>query len=135
MKNKTMVQRGRRNRQRGAELQRYAVRLAKEYHLDAVNRDRGGAQHEKGDVEIEGVFYGCKRRKRVPAWVLPEKQEEGVIFRGERQSPYISIPYERYLLLIKAHKWLSQMTSKNTMQEDEIMVFEEQFGSQHEEEE
>tara|TARA_Y100000310_G_scaffold84285_1_gene81096 strand:+ start:21697 stop:22056 length:360 start_codon:yes stop_codon:yes gene_type:complete len=105
-KDKKMVRRGRRNRQRGAELQRHAVNLAKEFGLDAINRDRGGAQHEKGDVEIEGVFYGCKRRKNVPAWVLPEKQEEGVVFRGERQSSYISVPYEKYLFLLKAYKWL-----------------------------
>ena len=37
--------------------------------LEAYNRDRGGAQHEKGDVEIEGLYYGCKRRKVVPSWM------------------------------------------------------------------
>ena len=55
--------RGRRNRQRGAELQRLTVKLANELGLEAYNRDRGGAQHEKGDVEIDGLYYGCKRRK------------------------------------------------------------------------
>ena len=96
--------RGRRNRQRGAELQRQAVRWAKDYELDAVNRDRGGAQHEKGDIELEGKFYGCKRRKNVPAWILPEKEEEGVVFRGDRMEPYIAIPYRTFLLLIKLCK-------------------------------
>ena len=75
---------GRRNRQRGAELQRQVVNLAKEYDLIAHNRDRGGAQHEQGDVEIEENFYGCKRRKSVPAWVMPEKEEQGVFFRADQ---------------------------------------------------
>ena len=53
MKNPNNVRRGRRARQRGAELQRQAVRMAKEHGLEAYNRDRGGAQHEQGDIEIE----------------------------------------------------------------------------------
>ena len=55
-KNPKNIRRGKRNRQRGAELQRQVVRMAKEFKLDAFNRDRGGAQHEKGDVEIEGKY-------------------------------------------------------------------------------
>ena len=95
---------GRRNRQRGAELQRQAVRMSKELDLEAHNRDRGGAQHEKGDVEIEGLYYGCKRKKVIPSWVIPEKEEIGVIFRADRMEPYISIPLDRYLILISALK-------------------------------
>ncbi len=78
--------------------------MSKELGLEAYNRDRGGAQHEKGDVEIEGLYYGCKRRKVVPKWVLPEKEESGVVFRGDRMEPYIAIPLEKYLLLISAVK-------------------------------
>ncbi len=81
-----------------------SVKMAKELGLEAYNRDRGGAQHEKGDVEIEGLYYGCKRRKVVPRWVLPEKEESGVVFRGDRMEPYIAIPLEKYLLLISAVK-------------------------------
>ena len=78
--------------------------MAKEMGLESYNRDRGGAQHEKGDVEIEGLYYGCKRRKVIPRWVLPEKEETGVVFRGDRMEPYIAIPLEKYLLLISAIK-------------------------------
>ena len=81
-----------------------SVKMSKELGLEAYNRDRGGAQHEKGDVEIEGLYYGCKRRKVVPRWVLPEKEETGVVFRGDRMEPYIAIPLEKYLLLISAIK-------------------------------
>ena len=107
--------RGRRNRQRGAELQREAVRMAKAHLLDAHNRDRGGAQHEMGDVEIEGRFYGCKRRKAVPAWVKPEKQEDGVIFREDRQEPQIAIPLEVFLEILQIkHKGCTDEDSKST---------------------
>ena len=78
--------------------------MAKAAGLEAYNRDRGGAQHEKGDVEIDGLWYGCKRRKVVPRWVIPEKEETGVVFRADRMEPYISIPLEKYLVLISALK-------------------------------
>ena len=70
MKNPNNVKRGRRARQRGAELQRQAVRMAKDIGLEAFNRDRGGAQHEQGDIEIEGHYYGCKRRKQIAKWIF-----------------------------------------------------------------
>tara|TARA_R110002020_G_scaffold138858_7_gene309359 strand:- start:243 stop:665 length:423 start_codon:yes stop_codon:yes gene_type:complete len=92
--------RGRRNRQRGAELQRQAVRIAKDHNLIAFNRDRGGAQHEKGDIEIEDKFYGCKRRKVIAKWLKPEKDESGVVIREDRGEPYIVVPYEQYCLLL-----------------------------------
>ena len=95
------VRRGRRNRQRGAELQRLLVNKCRELGLDAHNRDRGGAMHEKGDVEIQGEFYGCKRRNRIPTYLIPEKEEIGVVFRGERQPPMISLPLDRFLLMLK----------------------------------
>ena len=72
------------------------VNLAKQYDLIAHNRDRGGAQHEQGDVEIEENFYGCKRRKSVPAWVMPEKEEQGVFFRAEYGPLMVSIPAELF---------------------------------------
>ena len=96
--------RGRRNRQRGAELQRQAVNIAKEFNLEAFNRDRGGAQHEQGDIEVDGNYYGCKRRKVVPRWILPEKEELGVVFRADNMKPYISIPVEKYFLLLSLIK-------------------------------
>ena len=90
---KKNIRRGRRNRQRGFELQRHAVRLAKDIGL--------GAQHELGDIEIEDKFYGCKRRKVIPKWLLPEKSEVGVVFRGERLPAMIAVPLDTYYLLLK----------------------------------
>ncbi|MAG27158.1 hypothetical protein CMI47_16600 [Candidatus Pacearchaeota archaeon] len=98
---KKNIKRGRRNRQRGLELQRNAVRLAKDMGLNAYNRDRGGAQHEMGDIEIEDKFYGCKRRKVIPKWLLPEKSEVGVVFKADRHQTMIALPLSVYYLLLK----------------------------------
>jgi|TARA_R100000656_G_scaffold11953_1_gene12557 hypothetical protein len=91
---------GRRNRQRGAELQRQIVKLAKTHGLEAYNRDRGGAQHEQGDLEIHGNYWGCKRHKRIAKWLYPEKKEYGVFFREDRGIPMVSIPAELLMELM-----------------------------------
>ena len=104
MKNPKNARRGRRNRQRGAELQRQSVRTAKEYGLEAFNRDRGGAQHEKGDIEIEERYYGCKRRTRIAKWLKPEKNEDGVVIREDRGKPYIVLDFEKYIMLLSLLK-------------------------------
>ena len=104
MKNKENVRRGRRARQRGAELQRHAVRMAKEAGLEAFNRDRGGAQHEQGDIEIEGHWYGCKRRTRIAKWLKPEKEEEGVVVREDRGKPFIVLDYEYFIGILAIMK-------------------------------
>ena len=108
MKNPKNVKRGRRARQRGAELQRQAVRMAKDAGLEAYNRDRGGAQHEQGDIEIEGHYYGCKRRTRIAQWLKPEKEEEGVVVREDRSKPYIVLDYEYFVNLLSIMKELAE---------------------------
>mgnify|MGYP003144893538 FL=1 len=96
--------RGRRNRQRGAELQREVTRMARFCELDAHNRDRGGAQHEKGDVEIENKYYGCKRRKKIAQWLKPEKQEIGVFVREDYGSTFVVLDAEYYIGLLECLK-------------------------------
>ena len=104
MKDPKNVKRGRRARRRGADLQRQAVRMAKDAGLEAYNRDRGGAQHEQGDIEIEGHYYGCKRRTRIAQWLKPEKEEEGVVIREDRGKPYIVLDYEYFINLLSIMK-------------------------------
>ena len=106
-KNPNNVKRGRRARQRGAELQRQAVRMAKDVGLEAYNRDRGGAHHEQGDIEIEGHYYGCKRRRLIAKWLIPEKQEEGVVIREDRGKPYIVLDYEYFIGILTIMKELA----------------------------
>ena len=104
MKDPKNVKRGRRARRRGADLQRQAVRMAKDAGLEAYNRDRGGAQHEQGDIEIEGHYYGCKRRTRIAQWLKPEKEEEGMVIREDRGKPYIVLDYEFFVNLLSIMK-------------------------------
>jgi len=104
MKKIQNIKKGRRNRQRGAELQREVVRLAHEFDLTAYNRDRGGAQHEMGDIEIEDKFFGCKRKKRIARWVMPEKKEEGVFFREDHGPLMVAVPAEVFLLMMSLIK-------------------------------
>ncbi|KKM86428.1 hypothetical protein LCGC14_1279070 [marine sediment metagenome] len=95
---------GKRNQQRGAELQREAVNMARKYGLEAHNRDFSRGHHEKGDVEVEGIFFGCKRKKTGPTYLLPEKQESGVIHRADGQQPQITIPLEDWCSMKQAIK-------------------------------
>ena len=82
-------------------MQREIVRIAKSYDLQAHNRDRGGAQHEQGDLEIASKFYGCKRKKKIAQWLYPEKNEVGVFIREDRNMPLVVIPAELFLSLTK----------------------------------
>lgn len=97
---KNPSRRGRRNRQRGAELQRQIVRMARKLKLPAWNRDRGGAQHEQGDIEICTNYFGCKRRKSIAKWLKPEKEEIGVFVREDYGDPYVVLPAEWFLELM-----------------------------------
>jgi hypothetical protein len=78
--------------------------MARFYELDAHNRDRGGAQHEKGDVEIENKYYGCKRRKKIAQWLKPEKQEIGVFVREDYGSTFVVLDAEYYIGLLECLK-------------------------------
>ena len=92
--------RGRRNRQRGAELQRETVNIFRHYSIPSFNRDRGGANHERGDVEVDGFWLGCKRRSRLPRYVIAEKTEIGVVCREDRGEPILCIPLKPIARLI-----------------------------------
>ena len=78
--------------------------MARFYELDAHNRDRGGAQHEKGDVEIENKYYGCKRRKKIAQWLKPEKQEIAVFVREDYGSTFVVLDAEYYIGLLECLK-------------------------------
>ena len=126
VKSATRVKRGKRNRQRGAELQRQTVNMCKQFELVAFNRDRGGANHEMGDVEIEGDYYGCKRKKQIPKYIIPEKQEIGVVIRADRMEPMMVISLERYLLMMKLIKNAKE-SQFNEAQEQEGKELMEEF--------
>lgn len=76
------------------------MRAFKTYSVSCFNRDRGGANHEKGDIEVAGVWLGCKRRTRIPSWLVPEKTEIGVVYRGDRMQAFVSLPLESVTRLV-----------------------------------
>ena len=80
------------------------VNIAKEHKMDAHNRDRGGAQHEMGDVEINGDYFGCKRRKKIAQWLYPEKKEKGVFIREDRGELLVVVPVDFFMTLLSNAK-------------------------------
>lgn len=80
------------------------VNIAKEHKMDAHNRDRGGAQHEMGDVEINGDYFGCKRRKKIAQWLYPEKKEKGVFIREDRGELLVVVPVDFFMTLLSNSK-------------------------------
>lgn len=97
--------RGKNNRLRGSNLQREVVNILAAYGIKAFNRDRGGAQHEGGDIEIpEFGFVGCKRKKKIASYLYPEKQEVAVVVREDRQPPQIIMSLEMFLQCLRLTK-------------------------------
>lgn len=47
-----------------------------------------------------GMWLGCKRRSRIPVWLLPEKTEVGVVSRGDRMEAILSLPLKPLAELI-----------------------------------
>ncbi len=92
---------GKRNRERGLDLQREVVNLAREYGLDAHVRDTCCFHHEGGDLEIGGTFYGCKRKKTLAQFLKPEKREIGVFFREDRGKPLVIIEARHLFKLLE----------------------------------
>lgn len=93
-------QQGKRNRVRGAALQREVVQLFKKHGLEAFNRDRGGAQHEGGDIQYMLGFYGCKRKKKIAQYLYPEKQETGVFIREDRGPLMVVLHANHFVQLL-----------------------------------
>lgn len=92
---------GKNNRVRGANLQRQVVHFFRDLGYEVFNRDRGGAQHEMGDIKINGLGYvGCKRKTKFARWLKPEKSEFAVCFREDHGPLMVSIPAENLIGLL-----------------------------------
>lgn len=101
--------RARNNRSRGMSFEREIVNQAKEYGLDAV-RSWGSDGRSRGlieqvDVLLENkLFIQCKRKKTLPAYLLPDDKVYGQVFRADRQEPYIMLRFSTFLSLLKTLK-------------------------------
>lgn len=96
---------GKRNRQRGNELERELVNKAKEFGFEAErawgSNGRSLGETEGVDCLVDGVRIQAKRKKTIPQWLRPPEGADVVAFREDHKKPYIIISYEEWLRLRK----------------------------------
>jgi Holliday junction resolvase len=73
-------------RRKGAAFERECVTTMNEYHLEA---ERNLSQSRDGGWDIDSLAgnFECKKRARLPAYLVPAENVRGVVFacdRGER---------------------------------------------------
>ena len=108
---------GKRNRQRGFELERECVNAARAVGLDA-KRAWGSNGEALGlckevDVVIDGRPYQMKRKKKLPAWLALKPGTVGTIFREDRARAYALIPFEDLLDLLGKSKQCDELFAEH----------------------
>lgn len=92
---------GRRNPQRGAELEREVVQAAELHGFKAERvRSKGGTAAEY-DVNLDGVRIECKRRKTLPAVITEAFRHDvdaAVIRQDGDRTAYIIFTLDDWLL-------------------------------------
>jgi hypothetical protein len=109
MKERTHAQRGKRNRQRGAEFERELVNLFRDHGLKAERVPLSGAtSYAKDDVEVTPTFAEkpwrgeCKRKSAVPKWIVDALGEcNFMAMRGDRQEALIVIRASTFAELLQ----------------------------------
>lgn len=92
----TASTRGRRNRQRGQEGEREAVAFLREHGVGCEDRLLGQERDGGYDLDTEAGPCEVKRRKKLPAYMIPR---EGVAFVMARQD------YKRWYVVLDAEAW------------------------------
>jgi len=89
------------NKRRGNVLEHEVVAAAKEAGLDAVRAwgsdGRALGEHPEVDVMIGTWKVQCKRRKRLPQWLIPSEHVDIQVVRQDRGKPYVVMPLEVFL--------------------------------------
>lgn len=99
MKERTHAQRGKRNRQRGAEFERELVNLFRAHGLKSERVPLSGATtYAKDDVVVVPSFENepwrgeCKRKASVPKWITDALGEcQFMAMRGDKQEALVVI--------------------------------------------
>lgn len=98
------VSRGKRNKQRGYELENESVKLARSFGLEAercwLSDGRAKGLHKNVDIVIGGQGYQCKRRKKLAAYMTPDEGVVGQIIREDYGPPLVTVPLEHYLQML-----------------------------------
>jgi hypothetical protein len=99
---------GRRNKQRGSEFEREVVNTAKKFDLEAKrawgSNGRSLGLHDTVDVVIGKLRGQCKRKKKLPQFLFPDKLQERkefdcLLIRGDNEKPLIVLDFEYFLYL------------------------------------
>ena len=102
----TPRQRAINNKNRGKGFEREIVQLARLVGLKAErawgSNGKALGHHEEVDVLIERhIKIQCKRRKRLPVWLIPNENVNVQAVRADKQGAYIVLPVWEYLNLLR----------------------------------
>lgn len=93
------------NKRRGTIFEKEVEQAALAAGLDARRAwgsdGRALGLHPEVDVVIGNYTVQCKRRKRFPQWLEPGDNVDVQAVRRDRGKPYIVMPLEMFLDLIK----------------------------------
>ena len=93
------------NKLRGKQLEREVVKAAQAMGLQAKRAWGSNGQalghHEEVDVLLEGRKIQCKRRKRLPAWLIPNENVDVQVVREDHGQPFAVISLHQYLTMIR----------------------------------
>ena len=93
------------NKRRGNDFERELVQAAQANGINAIRAwgsdGRALGMHAEVDLIINGYRIQAKRRKQWPAWLVPNENVDVQAVRRDRGKPFIVMPLEMFLDLIK----------------------------------
>jgi Holliday junction resolvase len=94
------------NKRRGNVFEQEVVKAAKEKGFDAARAwgsdGRALGEHPEVDVMIGTWKVQCKRRKKLPAWLVPSEHVDVQMVREDRGRPYVIMPLDLFFAFIDA---------------------------------
>lgn len=99
------------NKRRGNILEHEVVAAAEDVGLNAKRAwgsdGRALGEHPEVDVMIGTWKVQCKRRKRLPQWLIPSEHVNIQVVRQDRDRPYVVISLDLFLSLLHEIEELS----------------------------
>tara|TARA_R100001463_G_scaffold45745_1_gene94161 strand:+ start:795 stop:1106 length:312 start_codon:yes stop_codon:yes gene_type:complete len=97
------------SKNKGNRFERLIVNITKDEGIEAkrayASDGRALGCHEEVDVLIDGkIKVQCKTRKKIANWMMPSEHVDIQVIKEDRGIPYVVIPYDDYLELIKETK-------------------------------
>ena len=94
---------------KGNRFERQIVDTAKEFDVKAKRAwgsdGRAMGQHEEVDIVFDDNFkIQAKCRKKIAEWMIPNKNVDVQVVKGDRVAPLVVIPLDAFLLMYKLAK-------------------------------